>query len=71
MTQSTKLVKLGDLPVQFSGADEALYNRHLLFDDVIAAQPDEVIPVVRLKLRIALACHPLWQEWEECQDNFQ
>lgn len=22
-------------PVQFSGADEALYNRHLLFDDVI------------------------------------
>ena len=22
-------------PVQFSGADEALYNRHLLFDNVI------------------------------------
>ena len=41
-------------PVQFSGADEALYNRHLLFDDVIdpfKATPREQFEAMARSLR--------------------
>jgi starch phosphorylase len=41
-------------PVQFSGADEALYNRHLLFDDVIdpfQATPREQFEAMARSLR--------------------
>jgi starch phosphorylase len=41
-------------PVQFSGADEALYNRHLLFDDVIdpfKAKPREQFEAMARSLR--------------------
>jgi len=41
-------------PVQFSGADEALYNRHLLFDDVIdpfKATPREQYEAMARSLR--------------------
>ena len=41
-------------PVQFSGADEALYNRHLLFDDVIdpfKAAPREQFEAMARSLR--------------------
>ena len=41
-------------PVQFSGADEALYNRHLLFDDVIdpfRATPREQFEAMARSLR--------------------
>ena len=33
-------------PVQFSGADEALYNRHLLFDGVVYRYNEDAEPAL-------------------------
>jgi starch phosphorylase len=48
------LKQYGCGPIQFSGADEALYNRHLLFDDVIdpfKATPREQFEAMARSLR--------------------
>jgi len=59
-------------PVQFSGADEALYNRHLLFDDVIdpfQATPREQFEAMARSLRDVISQRWLLTEKTYAQRN--
>jgi starch phosphorylase len=59
-------------PVQFSGADEALYNRHLLFDDVIdpfKATPREQFEAMARSLRDVISQRWLLTEKTYAQKN--
>jgi hypothetical protein len=71
-TQSDSLAKLcqqyGCGPVQFSGTDEALYERHLLFDDVVspaAAGPRERIEALARSVRDVLS-----QRWVLTEETY-
>jgi glycogen phosphorylase len=59
-------------PVNFSGADEALYNRHLLFDDVIdpfKATPREQFEAMARSLRDVISQRWLLTEKTYAQKN--
>ncbi|MCO6456458.1 MAG: glycogen/starch/alpha-glucan phosphorylase [Pirellulaceae bacterium] len=71
--ESDALAKLrqqyGCGPVQFSGTDEALYERHLLFDDVVspaAAGPRERFEALARAVRDVLA-----QRWVLTEDTYE
>ena len=56
-------------PVQFAGTDEALYERHLLFDDVVspaAAGPRECFAAVARSVRDVLS-----QRWVLPEETYQ
>ena len=56
-------------PVQFSGADEALYNRHLLFDNVIDpfnAAPREQFEAMARSLRDVVS-----QRWLQTEKTYE
>lgn len=62
------LARYGCGPVRFSGHDEALYERHLLFDDVVApeaAGPRERFEAVAYSVRDVLS-----QRWVLTEDTY-
>jgi starch phosphorylase len=55
------LTRYGCGPIQFSGHDDALYERHLLFDDVVA--PEEAGPRERFEAIARSVRDVLSQRW--------
>ena len=51
------LTRYGCGPIRFSGRDDALYERHLLFDDVVAPKPPgRASASRRRRVRCAMCC---------------
>jgi hypothetical protein len=66
--ESTLLEQYGCGPIRFSGADDGLYERHLLFDDVIApanAGPHERYRAVACSVRDVLS-----QRWVRTETTY-
>ena len=67
-TSSTLLRQYGCGPVQFTGADHALYERHLLFDNVMdpaAVGPRERFEAVARSVRDVLS-----QRWVRTEQTY-
>jgi starch phosphorylase len=66
--ESTLLEQYGCGPIRFSGADDGLYERHLLFDDVLApanAGPHERYRAVARSVRDVLS-----QRWVRTETTY-
>jgi starch phosphorylase len=62
------LTRYGCGPIRFSGRDDALYERHLLFDDVVA--PEEAGPRERFEAIARSVRDVLSQRWRLTEDTY-
>jgi starch phosphorylase len=63
------LERYGCGPIQFSGADEALYERHLLFDDVV--DPAEAGPREKFEAMARSVKDVLSQRWVRTEQTYK
>jgi hypothetical protein len=63
------LERYGCGPIQFSGTDEALYERHLLFDDVV--DPAEAGPREKFEAMARSVKNVLSQRWVRTEQTYK